>query len=46
MQNKAYEARKYLIDHGKVVTALAIVELLSGVNERKRMLLALFEGHT
>ncbi|WP_158995131.1 phage integrase SAM-like domain-containing protein [Mucilaginibacter sp. L196] len=45
MQSKAYEARKYLIDGGKVVTALAMVELLSGVNERKRTLLALFDGH-
>ncbi|RKR84746.1 site-specific recombinase XerD [Mucilaginibacter gracilis] len=45
LQNKAYEARKYLIDRGKVVTALAMVELLSGVNERKWMLLALFEAH-
>lgn len=45
LQNKAYDARKHLIDRGKVVTALAIVELLSGTEERKRMLLALFEAH-
>ncbi|EOR96710.1 tyrosine type site-specific recombinase [Arcticibacter svalbardensis MN12-7] len=34
LQNKAYDARKHLIDRGKVVTALAGVELLSGVDER------------
>jgi integrase len=45
LQNKAYDARKHLIDRGKVVTSLAIIELLSGVNERKWMLLSLFEGH-
>ncbi|QEC75251.1 site-specific integrase [Mucilaginibacter ginsenosidivorax] len=45
MQNKAYDARKHLIDRGKVVTSLAIVELLSGINERKWMLLLLFEVH-
>jgi integrase len=45
MQNKAYDARKHLIDRGKVVTALAIVELLSGINERRWMLLSLFEAH-
>jgi len=45
MQNKAYDARKHLIDRGKVVTALAIIELLSGINERKWMLLSLFEAH-
>ncbi|QJD94368.1 site-specific integrase [Mucilaginibacter robiniae] len=45
LQNKAYDARKHLIDRGKVVTASAIVELLSGINERKWMLLSLFEAH-
>jgi len=45
LQNKAYEARKHLIDCGKVITASAIVELLSIVNERKWMLLAMFETH-
>jgi len=34
-----------LIDRGKVITSSAIVELLSGVNERKWMLLAMFETH-
>ena len=45
LQNKAYDARKHLIDRGKVVTSSAIVDLLSGVKERKWMLLALFEVH-
>lgn len=45
LQNKAYDARKHLIDRGKVVTSLAIIELLSGANERKRLLLTLFDIH-
>jgi len=45
LQNKAYDARKHLIDRGKVVTSLAIMELLSGVNERKWTLLSLFGAH-
>jgi integrase len=45
LQNKVYEARKYLIERGKVVTAIQIRDMLSGKEQRERMLLALFKKH-
>jgi integrase len=45
LQNKAYEARKQLIEKGKVVTAMAIRDLLSGTEQRQWMLMALFRKH-
>jgi hypothetical protein len=45
LQNKAYEARKQLIEKGKVVTAMAIRDLLSGTEQRQWMLMSLFRKH-
>jgi integrase len=45
LQNKAYDARTELIDRGKVVTAAAIKDILSGDNQRKWQLLSLFQQH-
>jgi hypothetical protein len=33
LQNKAYEARRHLIDRGKTVTALAIKNIISGESQ-------------
>ncbi|MBK0379199.1 site-specific integrase [Mucilaginibacter segetis] len=45
LQNKAYEARTHLIDRGKIVTALAIKNIVSGEDQRQWMLLSLFKAH-
>ncbi len=45
LQGRAYEARKQLIDSGKVVTAVAIMEIMSGAEQRKRELMSLFKAH-
>ena len=45
LQAQAYEARKQLIESGKVITATAIKDLLTGAEKRKRNLLALFTSH-
>jgi hypothetical protein len=45
LQNKVYETRKYLIERGKVVTAIQIRDMLSGKEQRERKLLALFKKH-
>jgi integrase len=45
LQNKAYAARTHLIDRGKVVTALAIKNIISGEDQRQWMLLTLFKEH-
>ena|ERR1700744_1987564 len=45
LQNKAYEARKQLIEKGKVLTALAIIEIMNGSEQRKRQTMALFKKH-
>jgi integrase len=45
LQNKAYEARKQLIEKGKVITAMAIRDLLSGTEQRQWMLMSLFHKH-
>jgi site-specific recombinase XerD len=45
LQTKAYEIRKNLIDRGRVITAIAIINLLSGSEQRHRKLLALFKKH-
>lgn len=45
LQNKVYDAKKQLIETGKLVTATAIVEIMNGTQQRKRELLALFNGH-
>lgn len=45
LQNKAYDARTHLIDRGKIVTALAIKNIISGEDQRQWMLLTLFKAH-
>jgi hypothetical protein len=45
LQNKAYEARMQLIERGKVVSSIAILDILSGDGQRKWMLLTLFKNH-
>jgi integrase len=45
LQAQAYEARKNLINAGRVVTALAIVNILNGAEQRHRKLLVLFKKH-
>ncbi|MCQ6957338.1 site-specific integrase [Mucilaginibacter aquariorum] len=45
LQNKAYDARTHLIDRGKIVTALAIRNIISGEDQRQWMLLTLFKTH-
>jgi len=45
LQNKAYEARKRLIESGRVVTALSIMDIMSGAEQKKRKLMALFKSH-
>ena len=45
LQNKVYDAKKQLIETGKLVTATAIVEIINGTQQRKRELLALFNRH-
>jgi integrase len=45
LQSKAYDARKQLIESGRVVTAITIMDIMSGAEQRKRELMALFKGH-
>jgi integrase len=45
LQNKAYDARKKLIDTGRIITSTAIVDILSGAEQRKRNLMVLFKKH-
>jgi site-specific recombinase XerD len=45
LQNKAYDARKYLVDRGKIITATEIRNLVSGSNQRKLMFMVLFSKH-
>ncbi|WPU92502.1 site-specific integrase [Mucilaginibacter sabulilitoris] len=45
LQNNAYAARTQLIDRGKIVTAIAIRDMLSGETQRKRLLMVLFKSH-
>jgi hypothetical protein len=45
LQSKAYEARKQLIESGRVVTAVAIMDIMSGAEQRKRELMSLFQSH-
>ncbi len=45
LMRKAYDARTHLIDRGKVVTAQAIKNIVSGEDQRQWMLLTLFKAH-
>jgi integrase len=45
LQSKAYEARKQLIESGRVLTAVAIMDIMSGAEQRKRELMSLFQSH-
>ncbi|TFF37650.1 phage integrase SAM-like domain and Arm DNA-binding domain-containing protein [Mucilaginibacter psychrotolerans] len=45
LQSKAYDARKQLIESGRVVTAISIMDIMSGAEQRKRELMSLFKSH-
>ncbi|MFD2872056.1 site-specific integrase [Mucilaginibacter ximonensis] len=45
LQNQVYDARTQLIDRGKIVTALALKNIVSGNDQRQWMLMALFKDH-
>jgi hypothetical protein len=45
LQSKAYYARKQLIESGRVVTAITIMDIMSGVEQHKRELMSLFKLH-
>jgi integrase len=45
LQSKAYDARNQLIESGRVVTAISIMDIMSGAEQRKRELMALFKNH-
>jgi integrase len=45
LQSKAYVARKQLIESGRVVTAISIMDIMSGAEQRKRELMVLFKSH-
>lgn len=45
LKNKTYEIRKNMIDRGKVITSDAIIKMLSGAEQRDRLLLVLFKKH-
>lgn len=45
LQAKAYEAKRYLIEANKLVTALAIKDILLGTNQRNKMLIKIFEDY-
>src|SRR5690242_9823329 len=44
-QSKAYEAKRYLIEGNKMVTALAIKDVLVGAIHRNKMLIEIFEDY-
>lgn len=46
LQSRAYGARKKLIDSGKVVTAIVIMDIMSGAEQRKGELPALLKVTT
>lgn len=45
LQNQVYAARTHLIDRGKIVTALALRNIVSGEDQRQWMLMVLFKAH-
>ncbi|PTQ93645.1 site-specific recombinase XerD [Mucilaginibacter yixingensis] len=45
LQNKVYAAKKDLVEQGKVITSLQLIDILSGNEQRKRGLMALFKKH-
>ena len=45
LELKVYEAKKKLMDSGKVITAAAIKNILLGCDESQKMLLELFKDH-
>jgi hypothetical protein len=42
---KVYEARRYLIERGRPITAVAIRDIVSGASERNRMLFKVYQAH-
>lgn len=45
VQAKVYDAKQKLIDTGQVVTSSAIIEIVSGAEQRRRGLMLLFKEH-
>lgn len=45
MQNKVYQARQNLVESGRVLTAQAIIDIISGTEQRRRGLMMLFREH-
>jgi len=45
IQTKVYDAKQKLIDTGQMVTSMAIIEIVSGVEQRRRGLMMLFKEH-
>lgn len=45
LQTMAYDAKRQLLDRGKMVTAVAIRDKINGAEEHRRKLLVLFQKH-
>ena len=45
LQAKVYEARRKLLDSGMQVTSTALMDIISGHDQRGKMLLAIFKEH-
>jgi hypothetical protein len=45
VQAKVYEVKQKLIDTGQLVTSLALIEIISGAEQRRRGLMMLFKEH-
>lgn len=45
LQSKVYDARRKLIESGTQVTSLALMDIVSGHDQRGKMLLAIFKEH-
>jgi site-specific recombinase XerD len=46
LESKAREAYNYLLEKGKLITALAIKNVILGISQKKQSLLTIFEKHT
>ncbi|MFT4092940.1 MAG: site-specific integrase [Niabella sp.] len=45
LKTMAYDAKRQLLDRGKMITAVAIRDLITGVEEHRRKLIVLFQKH-
>jgi integrase len=45
LQNKAYDARKDMVERGEVITAIGIRDIISGAKQRNWKLMTLFKEH-